>query len=152
MIEVSLTDLAPGCIVEIAGLRCTVDATFDLTSDGWTWQDHRLIGHSWWHWLTVEVDRGEVSCAGWTERCDLAPLAMDAGGRTMTVDGLKYKRSERGTGTYRQRGTDDSGPYEYLDYATGRDRLSFERFGTDPFEAAVGGDIPIGTVRAWRPA
>ncbi len=152
MIEVSLADLAPGCTVEVAGLRCTVETTFDLVADGWTWQDHRLIGHHWWHWLTVEVDDGEVSCVGWTERSDLAALAADAGGRKIEVDNRTYKRAERGVGTYRQRGSDDAGRYEYIDYADGSDRLSFERFGTDPFEASTGTQLPTGSIRAWRSA
>lgn len=152
MIQVALADLAPGCTVELAGLRCTVETTFDLTSDGYTWQDHRLIGHTWWHWLTVEVDDGEVTCTGWTERPDLAPLAADAGGRSIEVDGRKYKRGERGDGSYRQRGSDDVGAYDYIDYTDGDDRLSFERFGTDPYEASVGTELPLSSVRAWRSA
>lgn len=145
MLGKSLEQIGPGSRLRLLGMDVTVTSSIDLTSEGWSWQEHQILGHAWVHWLTVEMDEGQLLCATWTERPDL--VEVSPGGRKLKVDGLTFRREDDGRGTYAMRDGSDHGDYEYYDYECDDQMLSFDRYGDGPWEASLGRAVPTGQIQ-----
>lgn len=147
---VSIAGLAPGVVVHVQGRAARITGSIRLTEDGETWSEHLLQGAGLGaQWLSVE-DGDSPLVRLWTSRPDLTAAP---GGRRLTLNGRRWARHEQGTADYRTRGRTpygDSGQCEYLDYRSEDEFLSFERFGTLPWEISTGVTVPAHQVTAYR--
>jgi hypothetical protein len=151
--------LKAGDMVEYLGRRYFVRGSLRLSEGGYSWSEHFLDDtEGTRRWLSVEEDP-ELEIVMWVE---LPDSGLTPSERTLTVDGVEYRRTEHGTAGYRSEGTTglgDTGRVEYADYeaaggqGTGRDGaaqyLAFERFGGDGWEAGLGERVPVGTLTIY---
>ncbi|MDB1090189.1 DUF4178 domain-containing protein [Streptomyces sp. ACA25] len=146
--------LKAGDMVEYLGERLFVRGSLRLTEGGFTWSEHFLDAMDGpagtRRWLSVEEDP-DLEVILWTEHEDDTLTPSD---KSLTVDGVTYRRTEHGMATYRSEGTtglDTQGQVEYADYEGPGDRsLAFERFvggqGRGKWEASLGERVPNGTL------
>ncbi|MFF5263123.1 DUF4178 domain-containing protein [Actinomadura viridis] len=147
--------LKAGDMVEYLGTRYFVRGSLRLREGGFTWSEHLLDadtpaqGESTKVWISVEEDP-DLEVVWWTER-EVGDLRPDR--RTLTLDGVEYRRDEHGTADYAGEGTTGvgaQGRVEYVDYeGPGGRYLSFERFGGGPWEAGTGERVPNGTLTIY---
>ncbi|WP_062205098.1 DUF4178 domain-containing protein [Streptomyces sp. NBRC 109706] len=150
--------LKAGDMVEYLGERLFVRGSLRLTEGGFSWSEHFVDpmddgadGESGHRWISVEEDP-DLEVMLWSEYRGDAELLPDK--KTLTVDGVTYRRSEHGTASYRAEGTTglgDSGRVEYADFeAPGGRGLAFERFlgaqGRGNWEVSLGERVPRGTL------
>ncbi|KGN33806.1 hypothetical protein N802_08345 [Knoellia sinensis KCTC 19936] len=151
---VPLVDLEPGFVVHVAETSATVVGSVWLRQDGFVWSEHLLQGAGLGgQWLSVEDDEGQLTVRLWTPRPDLTVQVTQPDGRWMRVDGRRWTRREKGEAEYLTEGRTPYGPSgrcEYADYRHKDDRLSFERFGTLPWDVSTGRALPAAAVRAFR--
>ena len=127
-----------GDVIAHEGRDFLVRGTLAFDQDGFQWQEHHLDDASVRRWLSVEDDE-ELELCLWTgvDAPDLAPGAGE-----LAWDGTTYVRQEQGRATFTASGSTGTGPtgtVEYVDYAAGPKRLSFERFGgAGDWEVGVG--------------
>jgi hypothetical protein len=126
--------IKPGDIVVIDAVQYVVRGTIALEEDGDTWREHLLdasgIGGEVRHWLSVEDGEGGLELALW-DRVRGVDLSPDA---EVTLEGVTYRRDERGDARFSSIGTTGaapSGTMSYADYvqADGPGLLSLERYG-----------------------
>ncbi|XVQ12710.1 DUF4178 domain-containing protein [Spirillospora sp. CA-255316] len=141
-----------GDMVEYLGVRYFVRGSVRLREGGFTWSEHLLDADTIEGtkvWISVEEDP-DLEVVWWTE-LDAGDLLPDK--RTLTVDGVEYRRDEHGTADYTSEGTTgvgDGGRVEYVDYeASGGRYLSFERYGGGAWEAGTGERVPNGTLTIY---
>lgn len=130
-------DLKVGDVVAFEGRDYVVRGTIRLDQSGYSWEEHLLDDARRRVWLSVEDDEGLELCL-WDR---VSGSALDPGPATVGYDGLEFRLTERGRATFRSEGatgTAASGDMEYVDYAAGDDRLSFERFGQTSWEVSRG--------------
>ncbi|WP_344590037.1 DUF4178 domain-containing protein [Actinomadura vinacea] len=144
--------LKAGDMVEYLGVRYFVRGSLRLREGGFTWSEHLLDADTIEDakvWISVEEDP-DLEVVWWTE-LDAEGLVPDK--KTLTVDGVEYRRDEHGTADYAGEGTTgvgDRGRVEYVDYeASGGRYLSFERFGGGAWEAGTGERVPNGTLTIY---
>ncbi|WP_050669031.1 DUF4178 domain-containing protein [Luteipulveratus halotolerans] len=147
---VRLTELAPDVIVQVDQRRTPIVASVWLEQDDVVWSEHLLadtgLGSQW---LSVEDEDG-LSLTLWTPRPD---LIAEPDGRWVRVDGRRWTRYERGEANYMVEGRSPYGPAgrcSYADYRHDGERLSFERFGSRPWEISIGRPVPVSAVRAFK--
>jgi len=129
--------LKVGDIVGFDGRDYVVRGTIRLDQSGFMWEEHLLDDTTDRAWLSVEDDEGLELCL-W-HRVTGSPHVP--GASSLTDEGVEYLLAERGVATFRAEGTTgtaSSGDLEYLDYAAGSRRLSFERFGATTWEVSRG--------------
>ncbi|MEW2352599.1 DUF4178 domain-containing protein [Spirillospora sp. NPDC029432] len=141
-----------GDMVEYLGVRYFVRGSLRLREGGFTWSEHLLDADTIEGtkvWISVEEDP-DLEVVWWTEQ-DVGDLTPDR--KTLTLDGVEYRRDEHGTADYASEGTTgagDKGRVEYVDYeAPGGRYLSFERFGGGAWEAGTGERVPNGTLTIY---
>ncbi|WP_372442077.1 DUF4178 domain-containing protein [Actinomadura violacea] len=144
--------LKAGDMVEYLGTRYFVRGSLRLREGGFTWSEHLLDADTIEGqkvWLSVEEDP-DLEVVYWTEYeiGDLRP-----GDRTVTVEGVEYRRDEHGTADYTSEGTTgvgNVGRVEYVDYeGPGGRYLSFEQYGGGQWEAGLGERVPAGTMTIY---
>ncbi|HEY8479955.1 MAG TPA: DUF4178 domain-containing protein [Spirillospora sp.] len=144
--------LKAGDMVEYLGVRYFVRGSVRLREGGYTWSEHLLDADTIEGtkvWISVEEDP-DLEVVWWTEYDaeDLTPSA-----RTITVDGVEYRREEHGTADYTSEGTTGlgvRGRVEYVDYEGPRGKyLSFERYGGGRWEAGLGERVPNGALTIY---
>ncbi|GAA4499224.1 DUF4178 domain-containing protein [Actinoallomurus oryzae] len=144
--------LKAGDLVEYLGTRYFVRGSLRLREGGFTWSEHLLDADTIEGqkvWLSVEEDP-DLEVVFWTEYeiGDLRP-----GAKTVTVDGVEYRRDEHGTAGYTSEGTTGvgaQGRVEYVDYeGPGGRYLSFEQYGGGQWEAGLGERVPAGTMTIY---
>ncbi|WP_432705909.1 DUF4178 domain-containing protein [Actinoallomurus iriomotensis] len=144
--------LKAGDLVEYLGTRYFVRGSLRLREGGFTWNEHLLdadTAEGQKVWLSVEEDP-DLEVVFWTEYeiGDLRP-----GARTVTVEGVEYRRDEHGTADYTSEGTTGVGArgrVEYVDYeGPGGRYLSFEQYGGGQWEAGLGERVPAGTMTIY---
>lgn len=127
-----------GDVVAHDGRDFLVRGTLDFDQDGFRWQEHHLDDASVRRWLSVEDDE-ELELCLWTA---VEAPALTPGAGELTWDGTTYVRKEQGRATFTATGSTGTGPtgtVEYVDYAAGARRLSFERFGSaGDWEVGIG--------------
>jgi len=145
--------MKPGDVVRLSGEPgdWVVRGTVAFEEDGYRWKEHLLDGSTAAGerrlWLSVEEGESGLELALW-QRLPGSDLNPDA--REVALDGVAYRRDERGTARYASTGTTgaaESGTAEYADYlpaAGGPARLSFERWST-------GGSWEVSTGRVVLP-
>ena len=127
-----------GDVVAHEGRDFLVRGTLEFDQDGFRWQEHHLDDTSVRRWLSVEDDE-ELELCLWTavDAPDLTP-----GPGELQWDGTTFVRKEQGRATFRATGatgTAETGTVDYVDYAAGDRRLSFERYGSaGDWEVGVG--------------
>lgn len=129
--------LKVGDVVALEGRDYIVRGTIRMNRAGISWEEHLLDDTRGRLWLSVEDDEGLVLCL-WERVAGPTP---DPGAPTLTYDGVEFRLSERGKATFMAEGTTgtgSSGQMEYVDYAAGEDRLSFERFASTTWEVSRG--------------
>ncbi len=129
--------LKVGDVVGFDGRDYVVRGTIRLDQSGFTWEEHLLDDTTGRAWLSVEDDEGLELCL-W-HRVTGSPHVP--GGPSLTDEGVDYLLVERGEAGFRAEGTTgtaSSGDMEYIDYAAGDRRLSFERFGATTWEVSRG--------------
>jgi hypothetical protein len=140
--------LRPGDMVDYLGQLSFVRGSLRLTQGGFSWAEHFLDdGRGAKRWLSVEEDP-DLEVVLWVEH----PVDAVPAEKSVTVDGVTYRREEHGTATFRSEGTtglSESGTVEYVDYA-GPDRkyLSFERFGGE-WESGLGEQVLISALTVY---
>ncbi|GLZ07051.1 hypothetical protein Acsp03_45170 [Actinomadura sp. NBRC 104412] len=141
-----------GDMVEYLGVRYFVRGSVRLREGGFTWSEHLLDADTIEGtkvWISVEEDP-DLEVVWWTE-LDVGDLVPDK--RTLTVDGVEYRREEHGTADYASEGTTglgEKGRVEYVDYeGPGGRYLSFERYGGGAWEAGTGERVPNGTLTIY---
>lgn len=139
-------------MVEYLGVRYFVRGSLRLREGGFTWSEHLLDADTIEGtkvWLSVEEDP-DLEVVWWTEH-DIGDLTPDR--RTLTVDGVEYRRDEHGTADYASEGTTGvgvRGRVEYVDYEGPRGRyLSFEQYGGSTWEAGLGELVPNGSLTIY---
>ncbi|HEU5032236.1 MAG TPA: DUF4178 domain-containing protein [Spirillospora sp.] len=144
--------LKAGDMVEYLGTRYFVRGSLRLREGGFTWSEHLLdadTAEGRKVWLSVEEDP-DLEVVFWTEY-DIGDLRP--GDRTVTVEGVEYRRDEHGTADYTSEGTTGvgvQGRVEYVDYEGPRGRyLSFEQYGGGQWEAGLGERVPAGTMTIY---
>lgn len=144
--------LKAGDMVEYLGARYFVRGSVRFREGGFTWSEHLLDADTpqgGKTWISVEEDP-DLEVVWWTER-ELGDLRPDR--KTLTLDGVEYRRDEHGTADYRTEGTTglgDTGRAEYVDYEGPAGRyLSFERYGGGEWEAGTGERVPNGTMTIY---
>lgn len=126
-----------GDIVGFDGRDYVVRGTIRLDQSGFAWEEHLLDDTTSRVWLSVEDDEGLELCL-WN-RVSGSPHVPGSAG--LTDGGVDYLLTERGEAVFRAEGTTgtaSSGDMEYIDYAAGDRRLSFERFGATTWEVSRG--------------
>jgi hypothetical protein len=141
--------LKPGDVVRISADPgdWVVRGTLAFDEDGYRWKEHLLDGSTAAgerrHWLSVEEGESGLELVLWDRvpGSDLTPDAVE-----VALDGIAYRRDERGRARYASTGTTgapDAGTAEYADYLPaggGERRLSFERW-------SAGGSWEVSTGR-----
>lgn len=142
--------LRAGDMVEYLGEQLFVRGSLRLREGGYHWSEHFLDDmEGARRWLSVEEDP-DLEVVLWNELkgTDLAPNA-----RTLTYEGVEYRRDEHGTAGFTSEGTTGlgaTGQVEYVDFeAKGGRYLSFERFDGGSWEVALGERIPTGTLTVY---
>ena len=141
--------LRPGDMVDYLGQLYFVRGSVRLTQGGFTWSEHFLDdARGTKRWLSVEEDP-DLEVVMWVEHdVDAAPAE-----KSVTVDGVPYRRDEHGTATFRSEGTTglgESGTVEYVDYEGPDGKyLSFERFGGGEWESGVGEQVLISVLTIY---
>ena len=127
-----------GDVVNHDGADWIVEGTVRLDQDGFAWQEHRLVDGERSLWLSVEDDEG-LEVVVWERERE---TGLEPGADELTHDGVTYELEERGRASFTSEGstaTAPSGRVEFVDYAAGEKRLSFERYGEDAgWEVGVG--------------
>ncbi|MEA2218583.1 MAG: hypothetical protein QOJ35_1209 [Solirubrobacteraceae bacterium] len=119
-----------GDIVNYEGRDYIVEGTLRFDQGGFRWQEHRLVDGEASLWLSVEDDEG-LEIAIWRR---LRGVAVEPGAGTLEHGGVSYELDERGHASFTSEGVTGApggGKAEFVDYASGRRRLSFERRGDD---------------------
>ncbi|MDL4817645.1 DUF4178 domain-containing protein [Actinomadura opuntiae] len=144
--------LKAGDMVEYLGTRYFVRGSLRLREGGFTWSEHLLDADTIEGqkvWISVEEDP-DLEVVYWTEY-DMGELRP--GERTITVEGVEYRRDEHGTADYTSEGTTGvgvQGRVEYVDYeGPGGRYLSFEQYGGGQWEAGLGERVPAGTMTIY---
>jgi len=122
--------LKVGDVVNYEGGDFIVEGTLRFDQGGFRWQEHRLVDGPKSMWLSVEDDEG-LEIVAW-ER--LRGAALDPGPGTLEHAGVTFELDERGHANFTSEGTTGApggGKAEFVDYAKGDQRLSFERYGSD---------------------
>ncbi|WP_129665531.1 DUF4178 domain-containing protein [Phytoactinopolyspora endophytica] len=142
--------LKAGDMVELLGERMFVRGSLRLREGGYQWSEHFLDDIAGTRrWLSVEEDP-DLEVVVWTELkgTDLKPSE-----KTLTHEGVEYRRDEHGTAQFTSEGTTGlgtSGRVEYVDFAGSKGRyLSFERFDGGEWEAGLGERVPSGTLTVY---
>ena len=129
-----------GDVVNHDGADWIVEGTIRLVQDGFVWQEHRLVDGERSLWLSVEDDEG-LEVVVW----ERAPeTGLEPGAEQLSHEGVSYELEERGKADFTAEGstaTATSGRAEFVDYAAGEKRLSFERYGED-----AGWEVGLGIV------
>lgn len=135
-----VNSLKLGDVVNHDGADWIVEGTIRLDQDGFTWQEHRLVDGERSLWLSVEDDEG-LEVVVW----ERAPeTGLEPGAEQLSHDGVSYELEERGKAVFTAEGstaTATSGRVDFVDYAAGDRRLSFERYGDD-----AGWEVGLGRV------
>ncbi len=129
-----------GDVVNHDGGDFIVEGTLRLEQDGFRWAEHRLVDGPRSIWISVEDDEG-LEVVIWDRG---RGIELEPGPKTLTYDGVSYELEERGKASYTSEGstgTGGGGRLEFVDYAAGEQRLSFERYGED-----AGWEIGVGVV------
>jgi hypothetical protein len=129
-----------GDVVNHESADWIVEGTVRLDQDGFTWQEHRLVDGERSLWLSVEDDEG-LEVVVWEREHE---TGLEPGADELTHDGVTYELEERGKASFTSEGstaTAPSGRVEFVDYAAGEQRLSFERYGDD-----AGWEVGLGHV------
>lgn len=142
--------LQAGDMVEYLGERLFVRGSLRLREGGYQWSEHFIDDMDGARrWLSVEEDP-DLEVVLWNELkgTDLLPNA-----RTLTHDGVEYRRDEHGTANFTSEGTTglgSTGQVEYVDFeAKGGRYLSFERFDGGSWDVALGERVPSGTLTVY---
>lgn len=126
-----------GDVVGYDGRDYVVRGTIRLEQSGFAWDEHLLDDTRGRMWLSVEDDEGLELCV-WDR---VSGTTLEPGPADISHEGVDYRLQERGEATFRSEGTTGtaaSGSMEYVDYADGGRRLSFERFGATTWEVSRG--------------
>ncbi len=129
--------LKVGDVVSFDGRDHIVRGTLRMNQSGSSWAEHLLDDVRSRAWLSVEDDEGLVLCI-WHR---LPESTLEPGPPSLSYEGMQFRLSERGEATFLSEGTTgtaQSGHMEYVDYAAGPERLSFERFGSTTWEVSRG--------------
>ena len=144
--------LKAGDMVEYLGVRYFVRGSVRLREGGFTWSEHLLDADTIEGakvWVSVEEDP-DLEVVWWTEY-DVGDLTPSE--RTLTVEGVQYRRDEHGTADYTSEGTTGvgvQGRVEYVDYEGPRGKyLSFEQYGGGQWEAGLGERVPAGSMTIY---
>ncbi|MFC3998980.1 DUF4178 domain-containing protein [Nocardiopsis sediminis] len=139
------TSLKAGDMLEFGTERSWIRGTLRLAEGGSVWAEHFLEIDEGRRWLSVEEDP-DVKMALWTGRpeLDLTPHS-----KTIELEGVRYRLTERGTASYRSEGTTGlraKGGMDYADYeGPGGRLLAFERFDHGKWEPSVGTALTPGS-------
>ena len=126
-----------GDVVKYEARDFIVRGTLEFDQDGFRWQEHFLDDLEVRRWLSVEDDEG-LEIVLWES---LKGVDLQPGSRSLERDGITFTLEEHGRARFAARGTTGTAPsgnVEYYDYASGEDRLSFERYGEGPWEIGRG--------------
>ncbi|MEU5880418.1 DUF4178 domain-containing protein [Spirillospora sp. NPDC047279] len=140
-----------GDMIEYLGVRYFVRGSLRMREGGFTWSEHLLDGDTVdvKVWISVEEDP-DLEVVWWTEH-EIGDLTPDR--KTLSLDGVDYRRDEHGTADYGSEGTTgvgDGGRVEYVDYeGPGGRYLSFERYGGGSWELGTGERVPTGTLTIY---
>lgn len=138
-----LARLRPGQSLRVEGVQVAIGEVIELSEKTWTWTEYRLDGHPGIEWLTVDFDDDEVEVSAWREHYT-GPTEPD--GRRMTVDGRKYKRTDKGVAAYSTPGGAETGRYAYVEYECDDDLLAFEKYDDEPWRSCTGRRLPLSAV------
>ncbi|MBE1534255.1 DUF4178 domain-containing protein [Actinomadura algeriensis] len=141
-----------GDMIEYLGVRYFVRGSLRMREGGYTWAEHLLDADQLEGvkvWVSVEEDP-DLEVVWWTETemGDMSPSQ-----KTITLDGVEYRREEHGTADYDSEGTTGlgvKGRVEYADYTAPKGRyLSFEQYGGGRWEAGLGERVPTGALTIY---
>lgn len=133
--------LQVGDVVHYGGLDFIVRGSLELEEGGFRWQEHFLDDVETRRWLSVEDDEQLELCM-WQS---VSAPELTPGAHRVEYQGVVYSLDERGRASYRATGTTGTAPagqMEYVDYAAGDRRLTFERYGDVSWEVALGEVVP----------
>ena len=134
-----------GDMIDYLGANYFVRGSLRLKEGGFTWSEHFLDdGRGRRTWLSVEEDP-DLEVVLWRE---LPGSGLTPDERTLTVEGVEYRRVEHGTARYTGEGTTGlgatgtEGRVEYVDYDGPEGKhLSFERFDGGDWEVGLGEEV-----------
>lgn len=143
--------LGPGAIISYGGIDYVCRGAITLRQGGYVWHEYLLEGGKGGEYLSVEYDEGQLNLGWWISRPDLdiAPAGE------LTVEGVRYRKTESGVGQFSSEGTTgvpESGNYEYWDMAQtgGNGLLGFETYGEDGSpEASLGWKVLPGELTVY---
>jgi hypothetical protein len=142
--------LKPGDMVEYLGQRLFVRGSLHFREGGYQWSEHFLDDTAGTkRWVSVEEDP-DLEVVLWTE---LPGESLTPSEKTISYEGVEYRRMEHGTAQFRGQGATgvgESGQVEYVDYeGPGGRYLGFERFGGEGWEVGTGERVPNGTLTIY---
>ncbi|GAV98197.1 DUF4178 domain-containing protein [Corynebacterium glutamicum] len=143
--------LGPGAIISRGGVDYVCRGAIQFRQGQYIWHEYLLDGGKGSEYLSVEYDEGQLNLGWWITRPDLAQQPA----HDVTVEGVRYRKTESGVGTFTSEGTTgvaDQGEFEYWDLAEagGNRLLSFERYGKDsPFEVSLGWTVLPGELTVY---
>jgi hypothetical protein len=129
-----------GDVVNYEGRDYIVEGSLRFDQGGFRWQEHRLVDGEASMWLSVEDDEG-IEIVVWRR---LRGATLEPGPGTLEHSGVSFELDERGRASFTSEGITGApggGKAEFVDYASGQRRLSFERYGDDG-----GWEISLGQV------
>ncbi|MGH4012590.1 MAG: DUF4178 domain-containing protein [Pseudonocardiaceae bacterium] len=141
--------LRAGDMVDYRGTLFFVRGSLRLKEGGYHWAEHFLDDSRGQRcWISVEEDP-DLEVVLWQP----TEAVAEPGGDSMDVEGVRYRRDERGTAQYTSEGTTTvaaTGAVEYVDYrGEGARALSFERFDGGPWEAGLGEAVVLSALRVY---
>jgi hypothetical protein len=139
-----------GDLLEYMGTRFFVRGSVLLKEGGYVWREHFLDDVAGTRrWLSVEEDP-DLEVVLWEE---IDAESLNPSEKTLTWDGVEYRRDEHGTATYTAEGTTGlgaTGRVEYADFeGAGGRYLSFERFDGGSWDVGLGERVPAGTLTVY---
>lgn len=133
--------LQVGDVIHYEGRDFIIRGTLELEEGGFRWREYFLDDVQARRWLSVEEDEQLEICL-WES---VSAPELTPGSHRLEYQGVVYSLDERGRANYQATGTTGTGTagqMEYVDYAAGDRRLTFERYGDVSWEVAVGEVVP----------
>ncbi len=143
--------LGPGAIISYGGIDYVCRGAIELRQGQYVWHEYLLDGGKGSEYLSVEYDEGQLNLGWWISRPDLDVEPA----QELTVEGVRYRKTESGVGDFFSEGTTgvgENGRYQYWDMAEagGNRLLGFEAYGEDaPMEAALGWKVLPGELKVY---
>lgn len=129
----ALANAPVGAATMIQGTRGLIVGTMILEESGDRWIEHLIQdADQKRYWISIE-NFDETKATKWDD-IDMWGIEGGPDDQRLVYDGVSFKRNETGTASFTAHGdsgVNERGSLDYVDFAAGDRRVSFERFGEE---------------------